>query len=212
MAVSIGGFDNRKLLRAFLLPSWLSGFVAVTVTVVIVGLAVIFTHFGTTVMQSLVGLQHAYAQSSVGVISNELASNTWLNNTLLFIMWGSVGLMAYSVAHGIFSEFSKAREVLREAHYINAEHQHILRNAILRETVKIAALAAWWLLFRYAIFTLIPHMVATAHIFAANPAQPSGWYSCLIESIVCIVIIHVLTVLMRLSLLRVRIFGTDIEE
>lgn len=216
MAIKVGALGDKRLFEDLLLPSWLSGLVAVTVGILLVGLTVFLTDFGSTVQQSLLGLQHVYTESPVGTkvstISNNFAGNVYLNNVLLFLLWGTVGLMVYSVVQGIVTEFSRANHIVQEMHYVNANKPEILREAFFHESVKVVAFIAFWLLFRYAIFNLAPLTIANAHTLAGHPGDAGVWGHTLFAALLCVLTMHVLTVLVRLSFLRARVFGTEIEE
>lgn len=215
MSIKVGALGDKRLFEDLLLPSWFSGFAAVTIGVLLVAGTIVLTVFGDTVQQSLLGLQHVYTQSSVGAkvstISDNFASNTYLNNVLLFLLWGSVGLMVYSVVQGIVSELSRANSLVQELRFAQVDRRSILREALLRETVKVLAFVTWWVIFRYAIFKLTPFTIATAHTSATHLANVADWGYSLLAIVLCVLTVHVLTVLMRLSFLRARVFGTEIE-
>jgi len=215
MSIKVGALGDKRLFEELLLPSWFSGFAAVTVGVLLVVGTITLTIFGSTVQQSLLGLQHVYTQSSVGskvsIISDNFASNAYLNNVLLFLLWGSVGLMVYSVVQGIVSEISRANSLVTELRFAQVDRHAILREALLRETVKVMAFAAWWIIFRYAIFKLTPFTIATAHTTATHLTNVADWGRSLLAAVLCMLAVHILAVLLRLTLLRARVFGTEIE-
>lgn len=215
MSIKVGALGDKRLFEDLFLPSWLSGFTAVTVGLLLIGVTIALTIFGNAVQQSILGLQHVYTQSSLGskvsTISDNFASNTYLNNILLFLLWGSVGLMVYSVVQSIVSELSHANSLIQELRYAQVDRHTILREALLRETVKVLAFAAWWIVFRYAIFKLAPYTIATAHTTATHLTDATDWGHSLLAAVLCMLAVHILTVLMRLSLLRARVFGTEIE-
>ncbi len=198
-----------------MLPSWASGFLAVTVSILLIGLTVVLTHFGDTVQQSALGLQHAYSQSSIGaraiMVSNNFASNSILNNVLIFLLWGSIGLMVYSVVQASVTELKRANNVIQELHYINADRRTILRETFIRECIKIIAFVCFWLLLRYTVFKLVPYTIAVSHTLALHPAALTPWLRCAYVALLCILTLHFLTVLLRLTLLRPRLFGADIK-
>ena len=215
MSIKVGALGDKRLYEDLLLPSWFSGFAAVSIGMLLVMGTIALTIFGNTVQQSLLGLQHVYTQSSVGAkvstISDNFASNSYLNNILLFLLWGSVGLMVYSVVQGIVTELSRANGLVQELRFAQVDRHTILREALLRETVKVVAFAAWWIIFRYAIFKLTPFTIATAHTSATHLTNVADWGRSLLAIVLCILAVHILTVLMRLSFLRARVFGTEIE-
>lgn len=214
MSFQIGALGDKRLFEDLILPSWLSGFISVTVSILLIGITVVLTHFGNTVQQSILGLSHAYTQSSIGykavMVSDNFASNAVLNNVLIFLLWGSVGLMVYSIVQGIVSEVRRANNVIREMNYINADRRTILREALIRETIKVIAFICFWLLLRYMIFKLAPYTIAVSHTLALHPTAMSSWWRSVYVAVLCMFTLHILTVLLRLTLLRPRLFSADI--
>lgn len=214
--MNIGALGDKKVLGALLLPSWLSGLIAVTCSILLIVGSIALTHLGNTVQQSVLGLQHVYIQSPIGTktatVSDNFASNIYLNDVLLFLLWGSVGLMVYSIVQGILAEIKKANDLIHVLHYVHANRQKILRDAFERESVKVVAFVCWWLLFRYAIYTFAPYTIAAAHTLAIHPIEISAWLRSIYAAILCTLTLHVLTVLLRLALLRPRVFGIEFEE
>jgi hypothetical protein len=208
------GQRQTNLWIAILLPTWLSGLIAITVGVVVTSLAVLLTREGNTVQQSLLGLQHVYVQSSVGssvqTVGDNFAKNKYLNNVLLFLLWGSAGLVIYSILQSILREFSRANELLRRLDYVNADRHGIIRSVATRTAIRLAAFVCWWLLVRLTIFRVIPYTIAAAHTSALSLADASAWLHTVEAAVGCMLCVHALTVLLRLSLLRVRLLGSDI--
>lgn len=216
MSIQTGALGDKRLFRDLVLPSWLSGLLAVSVSMALIGLTIVLTHFSDTVKQSLLGLQQVSTQSSVGakaiMVSDNFASNAALNNVLIFLLWGSIGLMVFSIVQVILTEVRRANNVVQELNYINADRHSILREALTRETIKVIAFVLFWLLLRYAIYTTAPYTIAVAHTLAIHPSTVATWWRIIYAALLCILSLHILTVLLRLTFLRPRIFGADIKE
>ena len=213
--MQLGALRDKRLFEELILPSWLSGLFAITSSILLIAATVALTHFGNTVQQSALGLRQVYTQSPIGakaiMVSDNFASNAALNNVLLFLLWGSVGLLVYSIVQAILTEFKRANNVIQELHYVNADRHTILQEAFIRETIKVVAFILFWLLFRYAIFKLTPYTIVTAHTLAVHPSTMDSWNHALLAAVLCMCTLHLLTVLLRLTLLRTRVFGTDIN-
>ncbi len=209
-----GAAVDAKLLGIFLRPSWLSGLVSVIVGVAVVSFTVLLTHVGTTVQQSLIGLHSVYNSSSVGhsvqTVTNNFAQNTVLNNILLFLMWGSIGLLVYSIVQGIASELREADRLLRELEQAPASRSSILHNLLIRGAIRLIALICWWLLFRFTFYKLIPHTIGMSHVSAIAPMDTGDWISTILAALGCMVSIHVLTFLLRLIFMRPRLLSSDV--
>jgi hypothetical protein len=215
MAIKSGVSGDVKLFNAVLVPSWLSGMVVVLASVAIVGGTVLLAHVGYVAHQSLLGLQSLYADSSIGksvlTVSDNLAQNTSLNNALLFLMWSSVGLVVYSVLQGLLHELKQAGGLLHEIEDAPPPSRgSVLRAATLRAVVRLGALAGWWLLFRFTIYTLLPQVIGAAHFSALHLTYIHGWLRSLLAVAVLIFVLHGLVVLLRLVMLRPRLVGSDI--
>ena len=199
-----------------LLPSWLSGLAAVATGVLAAGTAVLLRNGSDSVQQGLLGLRHAYIYSSVGAsvrtATHSFAQNEYLNDVLTVLLWGAAGLVVYAILQGILNEVGKAKSLLRELHYVHADRRGIVRNIALRATIRLLALAGWWLLFRYLILGVVPYTVAVAHTSGQHPADVGGWVRTVAAVIGCMLGVHVSVVLLRLSVLRVRLFGDNIGE
>lgn len=215
MAIKNAASADTKLLGIFLTPSWFSGLAAIVVGCVIMGGTIAFTHVGTTARQSILGLHDAYVGGSFGksvaVVSNRLAQNTTLNNVLLFLMWGSVGLVVYSIVQGVANEFRQADQLLHELKSVSARsRQAIVREATVHALIRLIALACWWLLFRYTIYHLLPQTIAASHASALHLVDVHGWIRSLLAVVSLMLALHVLTVLLRLVIFRPRVFDSDI--
>ncbi len=206
--------SDAKRLVAFLAPTWLSSLICICFGGIVIFGTVLLTHVGSDVQQSLIGLHSVYSQSSVGTsvqtIGNNFGDNTYLNNALLFLLWGSVGLVVYSIVQSGMKEFGQADKLLHELNYVHANRRDILRNVALRAAIRLGALCAWWIMLRFIIFTLVPYAIATAHICAMHLLGVSDWAHSLLAGAACALGAHVLIVLVRLVFLRPRLVGEEI--
>lgn len=216
MATNSGVSGDLKLLGVFLSPSWLSGLVAVVAGVSVIGGSIALTHLGGAAQQSLLGLHLAYRQSSVGAsvqtIGNSFAGNTQINNVLLFLFWGMVGLVVYSIAQSAVSEFKNADELLHELASARAKRLGIMENVASRTLIRLGALVAWWLLSRFMVYKLVPYAIASAHLSALHLTSAADWWRTLLAGLACILGVHLLAVLLRLVTLRARLFDSEIVE
>lgn len=206
---------DARLLVVFCMPSWLSALACGLFGAFIIIGTIVLSHVGTDVQQSLLGLHNVYSESSVGTnvhtIGNNFGRNQLLNNSLLFILWGSVGLVVYSIVQGALNELKQADKLLHELNYVHANRQTIVRNVALRAAIRLGALLTWWFVLRFLIYMLMPYAIATAHTSAANLTVPSDWAWSLLAGFALAVGLHVLVVLTRLVFLRPRLFGEQIE-
>lgn len=203
-----------RLLAIYLKPSWLSGTLAVGTAIAIVGGTILLTHVGSTVQQSLIGLHHVYDQSSVGTsvqtVAGNFAQNKYLNEVLLFLLWGSVGIVVYSIVQGIIKEVTGAHRLVRGLNYVHADRNRILTDTALRASLRLGALFVFWLLIHWLAYKQVPYAIATSHQIAINLSNVSDWKHCLLAGLVIALSIQGLAVLLRLVMLRVRVLSSTI--
>ncbi len=182
---------------------------------VIVIVTVVMTHVGSDVQKSLIGLHNVYLTSSLGAnvhtVGNNFGQNTLLNNTLLFILWGTVGLVVYSIVQGAMNELREADKLLHELNYVHANRNAILKSVGLRAAIRLGALLTWWFVLRFIIYRLVPYAVASAHVSAMNLTGSFDWFRSFLAALACALGLHVLVVLTRLIFLRPRLFGESVS-
>jgi hypothetical protein len=216
MPAKTSAISGRGLLGVYLWPSWLSGLVSVTAGLVVVFGTVTLTIFGNTVQQSLVGLHDAYTQNSiienVQIVTNKIASNTAINNLLLFLMWGLVGLVIYSIVENAARGWNGAEKLLHNLAFFRDKRESILENIFARSLLRILALIGWWILMRLTVYHVIPYAIASAHDTAQKLGSVYSWFTTIALGCLVIICVHGLTVLLRLMVLRTRLFDSDFVE
>lgn len=216
MSIRIGTASDTRLFSAFLAPSWLSGLIVIVVGVFILGGTITLTHLGGAVQQSLLGLGQAYQQTSIGgsvhAVGTKISSNPILNNSLLFILWGTVGLVVYSIAQSAVNEIRNTNELFHELDYVHANRNGMVRDIVLRGVIRAGALIAWAVLARYTIYTFIPYAIAATHNTALRLTSMHDWERSLLTTLGCMLSVHFLAVLLRLAMMRTRLFGSSLEE
>lgn len=204
-----------RRIRYLLSPSWSSGIFALFVSIGIIGGSFFLTLVGNVALQGWLGLFDAYQSSSVGVtnavVEQHLSANTTFNTAVMLILWGSIGLVVYSIAHSTIRRLAKALktsdELLHEFNYINITPQSIILELILRAFIRLAALAGWWGLAWLILHIVFPFAIVEGHNAAQNLTGLTSWAHALSAFIVCLISIHGLAILSRLALLHERIFG-----
>jgi hypothetical protein len=216
MALQTGANDSK--LRWYLLtPSWSSGILIVFITILIVGGTIVITHVGSATQQSILGLHGVYKNSSIGMDANgvgsHLGKNVAFNNSILFVLWGAVGLGVYSIVQGLATELRNTDDLLRELTYVHINRKNILREATSRALIRLAAVAGWWILaFMIIIRKIIPYAIASAHDTADNYTSANDWLHTALAIVLCLLSFHGLVILTRLTLLRPRLFGNEIID
>lgn len=205
-----------RLTGILLTPSSISIVFALLVSIVTVGGTIILTHTAAATQQSLLGLHSVYRESSIGIntiaVGQHLSSNVIFNNGILFVLWGSVGLVVYSVIQGIVTELTHTDDILHEMSYIHADRGKILYDAVLKAIIRFVALAAWWLLGWIMLHKIFPYAIASAHLTTYNFGNVQDSLHTLLGFCLCLLSIHGLTVLLRLIVLRPRLIGNVLDD
>jgi hypothetical protein len=202
----------RQIWRA-LLPSWLSGLVAGVVSLAAVAGTIIVTNYEVSgLRQEIFEAQN----SGTGVqgfdyqaITNHLAQNQLISNLPLFLFWAALGVVVYLLATGLWSGLANAEELREELDYVNAPRQWILRTILIHLTVRLMVLVLWVIYLQIFLRILLPYVLAAAHVAATSLLSFSGIGYALLALVVGLLALHVHVVLLRLLLLKVRVFGAQ---
>lgn len=216
MALRNSTAGTLRLVGFLVTPSWSSSILTLVISLCVVAGTILLTHYGSGAQQSLLGLHSVYSKSSVGtgtnIVGQHLSSNALFNNAVLFVLWGSVGLMVYSVVQGIAKEFKNTGDLLHELNYVHVDRHKVLGDAATRAMVRFAALAVWWLLGWTILHKIFPYAIATAHVTAYHLSDVSSWLHTLLGFGLCVVSMHGLIVCLRLMILRPRLTGNSIID
>ena len=216
MALRSGTAGAFRLTGFLVTPSWASGIFTFLVSLCFVAGTILLAHFGSGAQQSLLGLHSVYSQSSVAAsadtVGEHLSGNTLFNNGILFILWGSVGLMVYSVVQGVAKEFQNTDDLIHELHYVHVDRHKVLREVEIRSAIRFITLAVWWVLAWAILHKVIPYAIASAHVNAYHLRDVKAWLRTLLGFALCLISIHGLVVGVRLMALRPRLFGNSLID
>lgn len=205
---------DAKLLGILLRPSFSSALIAVLTGTFLIAFPYFSVHSGDFARQNIIGLHEAYTHTQFGestaMIGAKLSQSTPLNNVLLFLMWGSVGLVVYLIVQSFLNGLKSANDVVQELGYVHADWHKILAATLWRGIVRFASLAAFWVLLRFAIFQLAPITWSFARVTAENEMSLTNWRNSALTALACMLLVHLLAVLLRLVFLRPRLFGSVI--
>jgi len=202
----------RQIWRA-LLPSWLSGLVAGVVSLAAVAGTIIVTNYEVSgLRQEIFEAQNsgtAVQGFDYQAITNHLAQNQLISNLPLFLFWAALGVVVYLLATGLWSGLANAEELREELDYVNAPRQWILRTILIHLTVRLMVLVLWVIYLQIFLRILLPYALAAAHVAATSLLSFSGIGYALLALVAGLLAIHVHVVLLRLLLLKVRVFGAQ---
>ncbi len=205
--------NNSQLIFSLLLPSWLSGMIAIIIGLAIFVGPLLLLHYGSTTQQGIIGLNAAYQHSSLTVIEQAVSShflgNQLVGRIVFIAFWGAVGLVVYLLVAGIFRQIKDIVALVEQLGYVHAVRHQLIRYHIMRGLLRIVAVIAWCLLLPLLIYRLIPYGIAAAHTSTINSSSINNWLLSLLFCLGCMLAIHALTVFLRLMVLRPRLFGSS---
>lgn len=194
-----------------LTPSWLSGLIACLIALAIVGGTLALPHFNSYLNQGVLGLhtvtQHNTLTNAFQTVSERLSNNNAVNTALLFVLWCPVGLAVYYIAESIVRGLTHIDSLSHEFGYVNANRESMRRAIIWRAVLRIAAVAGWWLALHFTLYKVIPYAIATARVTTLHDTNAGYWLRSVAMAVACALCVQVITALLRLMVLRPRLWG-----
>jgi hypothetical protein len=202
--------SQLKLLGQLLAPSWLSGLLSVIVGLAVVAGTVAALHYNGSNIQLLQQTQanqpHAISKNSDS-LNDGFTANQFISDIPLLILWAGVGLIAYSLTMQIIKIFTRAVNLEQEMNYVHTDRHQLLRQTLLRFSLRVLILLTWLLYIRFTIHVLVPYVIALAYAGSGG----LGWLAdagyLLGATGLMIIGCHLHAIMLRLILLRPRAFG-----
>ena len=201
---------NRTVLGYLVRPSWFSGFMAVVISLGIVIVVIISSHYNGSALQELFTVHTTSANASVSTtsaaVSSQFSTNVAISDAPLFIFWAGVGLIVYSLADNVVKVLRGAVNLEEEMHYVNLDRHKLLQTAVERLVTRLVILLFWFAFMRYTAHVILPYAISLAHVsidkngLLAGSSYPLGAI-CLLA--LCF---HIHTIFLRLVLFRPRVF------
>lgn len=143
------------------------------------------------------------------LLYQNIFGNPTLNKILFFVFWMLVGLVVYLFiqvsGHGI----SEADETLHELNYVHTKKSQYLEHLVKRTAVQIGIVVLIALYSTLFLKALLPYSLLSLQISLASlPNLPALGFG-LLAIIVLGISLHIYVILLRLLLLRIRVFGID---
>lgn len=197
------------MVKALLLPSWLSGGLAI-LTGLALSIGVILFHKLDPghVYQQLLTLRSAPAQpvltvpgQSVPQLSNSLQT-TWP----LLAFWGLVGLAIYFVFETMVKLVNDAKQIREGLDYVNSQPHQLIRTTVEYLLLRLIGAVLWLLSFDVFLKTIIPYAISLSS--DAETAKLSKAIPDLIGIFALTAfLIHLQAVFVRLAFRRVRVLS-----
>lgn len=145
-------------------------------------------------------------QSSKQIVDT-VNSSQLIGNATVFVLWALIGLLVYVAVNALWQKAKREVSFFERLSFFKNDRASILETTIEGLAVRLTAAVAligFLALFRYIILPQVLAMIYEA--FSATGYQAA--ISVVLGIFVLIICLHVTVVLVRLSLLRTRVFFT----
>ena len=191
-----------------LTPSVLSGLAAVFISIVVVAGVIGMATYEGSELQFIRNAQTSEAALvNYESVSRDINSGGLVSNIPLFIFWCGVGLIVYFFASGVFGFSQRFIEFERELGYVNANRAAQVRTAAFGTILRLAMLVIWLAYVQFTLHTLLPYVIALSVAAAGGYGWVLGALYAAGAILLLALAIHLHVVLLRLTLLRTRVFG-----
>lgn len=203
--------EDKELVGQILTPSWLSGLIAVVAGLAIsVGVVVAFHYNNTSIQQQIITWQQAQPQRTLTTPDQELVEND--NPTLqgswpLILLWSAVGLVVYAIAAYIVHTIQSAKQLKDSLDYTNINRTTVLKSTIEHLLIRFIALVLFVCGCSLFVNRVIPYSITAARVTAIELLSVSGLISAILSFASIAISLHILTILLRLSVARARVFS-----
>lgn len=208
--------DLRRFGRA-LVPSLSS----LTVGVLVALIGIVGTYFAASFLGSYESAQLAAINSGAVsdnqfiVLYQKVYDTIVISNSLgavaLFVVWGLIGMVAYATVAGIVNGLKELDDIKEESGFIHADKQSLYREEAEKFMIRVAALGLFFLAIRFIFATVVPWAQDVTVIAVFETVLVQKVLYIMAAAITLIASMHILTVLLRLLLLRVRLFGERVS-
>lgn len=203
--------NDSKLINQLLTPSWLSGLVAVMIGLTIsVGVIVTFELNNSALQQQLIAWQSTKpprALTQPGQLLPENDKPSLKGSWPLLIFWSAAGLVVYAVATSIIRNLTRAEAMRESLDYVNAQPARTLAESAEHLFLRLIATILMLVLGIVFIRQVVPYSITAAHASAADVFSVDGLLYAVLAFALIVVTLHGLTILLRLSFGRARVFN-----
>lgn len=203
--------EDSRLIGMLLRPSWISGFIAVVIGLTLsVGVVVSFEANNSLVQQHLL----SYEQKPQPVLTKpgqnvpENTQSSLKSNLPLLLLWGFVGFLVYLMIASVIQFAAEAEDFKESLDYVNARPKSAIASTAEHVLMRVVA-GILLVTFTVALWRQIgPYSVTAALAGVSNIASFDGGLYALLSFGLIAFSLHVETILLRLTLGRVRVFST----
>lgn len=221
---------DLRLLTQLIRPSSLSGLACLIISLLTVcGVVVALNFQGSGFRQDLLGYQQQQAEEAerkaqeaqldpfadvsltgdYGQINDNFANSNVVRNIPVMVFWMFVGTLVYFIVTGITGALGDAKAIGDELNYVHVRRKELLHEVYVKSAIRLATLV-FWLLYIVVFFRIIlPYVLAAAQIAAGDVMAPQAWPYLLLSFVILTLSLHLHIVMLRLTLLRPRVFAQE---
>ncbi|MCA9325149.1 hypothetical protein KDA23_03745 [Candidatus Saccharibacteria bacterium] len=205
--------SRTHILKTLLRPSW---YESVVVIVTSIGLTaaifvpMLYKHAGFATTLNLDSASGTEAYQSISKIGAAVNTSDAVSTVTVFMFWAFVGLVVFFLIDAGLRWAAAASSFLQSVRTARNKHSHIEVDGLERLTIRVGAATGLYLLFWIVSTWALPWVLLIAHqSLEANRLQATINLVgiALVISVVC----HTAVILVRLALLRVRVFGSPLD-
>lgn len=211
---------DARLFAQLLKPSLLSGLTCLLVSFfAVIGLVVATNYQGSSFQQDVLGFQNRNNQTEqsveedfsvtddYGQINDNFADSNLVRNIPVMAFWMFVGTLVYFVVTGVAGAFSTAREIGDELHFVHARRKELLQEVYIKSGIRLGALVLWFGYVTIFFRIIVPYVLAAAHV-GGNLSLKTAPYL-LLAFVIAVLSLHIHSIMLRLVVLRPRVFSQD---
>lgn len=206
---------NLQIAKLLISPSFTS-FLAVSTIAVLVQILVGWQLGQKTgiIYEYLLGSQSSareieVAKTTFDALNNTVLGNPELNKALFFIFWAFVGLVIYLIVSGISSSIGAMLNTVNEYHSQNIR-KGLLAHRITTRIILRLMIFLLLIMFTYVFLSVfLPVSLLSTKIGFVNLATFNGLMYIFLSFFIIVASLHVLVILLRLFMLRLRLYAGD---
>ncbi len=199
---------GRQHIKQLLTPSVLSAFIVIGATLILLA-ASVFISLGQSgkLHNELFAVNYVRhgLNTKYSLIASSLNSIHFLRQLPLWIFWAVVGVVAYLFAVNLFRALMEVNSLKNSMHYVHAKPGLIMKEQLEHFAVRIVSLFAIWLILSNFFRKVLPLALAVVRNLTLQLSVLNA-VKLLAISILIVIIGHILTIFLRLAMLKPRVF------
>jgi hypothetical protein len=205
---------DLRLFSSLLVPSALSGLLSVLVSLFAVGTIAVLTNYqGSSFQQDVLRVRSGAEKEAViedyNYINDDLERNIIIDRAPVMVFWMFVGTLVYFMVTGVSGAVAGARSLERELGYVHVRSKELLRHVYIKSAIRFCVLGVWLGFIMLFFRLLLPYCLAAAHVGAGNVTSVTGVFYIVLAIIVLTISFHIHVVMLRLVVLRPRLFSQE---